>query len=1177
MRPIRRHIYDRPIGVIAILVAILVLGALAIPEMRIRLITSGDFGSRIYTSFRVNGLGLLETLDRVTRPAEEIARSQPSTGRVETETSSGYVSMRVEPAAGYSNKELATQITQALESNKHRFPDDMSPPRIYSWSESSMPLMIVAINRGNLSEDEFDQLILQKLLPTIQAVPGIAKADTYMRSDPSVRIAFNTMRLGSIGMDPDKAVQALSSASGRSASTNAPLSIHDEKSDRYVRIVPPLLTPATLPAARINHNTSLSDIAAIEPHDPSRHEFRLLIDGKPGEGLIIYPSADANVYKLSKSIATLVEKECERHQLQHRIIQDSHTAFDEIANEILVSAAWCAAFSLLFLILFLGRWRMALLVSTALPLSLILALVAMAISGKNLDLLSLIGYLLAAGMVVDNAIVVAESLMRARTTDDPEERKIILKRAVNSVALAIVVATLTTVAMFLPALVVDQPMVRTMLSSIGYPIILSLVGSLVVALILVPMAFKWIYPHGLQSKKNIKSTSATTGDGRAQVRWLRWLERRYGRILAWVLLRPMLGLLIVLSIIGAGIYATVKLDSPRDNYYNEERSIAISARVSKSLTLDQIADQARVWSEQLEPLREELGIIGILANINRYYTSLEIYLKPIDEQNRSSDEIRDIIVLALTSTPDIVIREHNELAQFYATYIEKQKKNAEKLAKETASKSGITSDAEEQSSSKNTNTDESNKKSSTTTTQSNHDDKNKTADTAKENDAQEKPAFVPRLGFIELEISAAQPAAVEIAKKRLTAVLVAEGGAPTDEKERSKRRRRGRSSDADDGLISLRLTRAAEQQGWQADAVARQVARYTGGENSVEMPGGWRLGYGRAKTDDTSLNALLETVVYQSPTIPNRNTPARNTAPTAPTNAPSTTQKSPTANAQTGRTLTTNAPAVNNTPAVQPPISAPLLRLVEPSTEPPARYIRRENGLSTDSVSVNVLLSERQRILDNLPELITRADIPNGVAVKPKLFANNEDESKWALLLATLIAAVIVYLLMAILYESLLAPLTMMTTVPAAILSVKALYLVLQIPMSPMDYLGILLLVGIVINNGVVLVDRMVMTVPMHRIQGRSYQRMATIAMAAAARRRFTPVLLTSLTTIAAAVPMSFSDGRIFGQPIASLGVSLGIGLTAATVFTLAVVPIFYQWLAITRAGTLTLLSNKRS
>ena len=228
---------------------------------------------------------------------------------------------------------------------------------------------------------------------------------------------------------------------------------------------------------------------------------------------------------------------------------------------------------------------------------------------------------------------------------------------------------------------------------------------------------------------------------------------------------------------------------------------------------------------------------------------------------------------------------------------------------------------------------------------------------------------------------------------------------------------------------------------------------------------------------------------------------------------------------------------------------------------------------------VTIRSSERKRILENFPALLARARIPANVAVRLKEDTETQEDGMRTLLIATFSAAAIIYLLMCILYESLLAPLTVMTTVPAAIVSVLGAFTVARMPLDMMVYLGLFLLVGIVINHGVVLVDRLGVTVPMHRLMRRdgNISRRALLAMAAASRRRFTPVLLTSLTTIAAAVPMAFSPGRIFGAPISGLGLSLSIGLIAATVFTLLVVPIVYQWLGISRAGTLALLRGGRN
>jgi hydrophobic/amphiphilic exporter-1 (mainly G- bacteria), HAE1 family len=350
----------------------------------------------------------------------------------------------------------------------------------------------------------------------------------------------------------------------------------------------------------------------------------------------------------------------------------------------------------------------------------------------------------------------------------------------------------------------------------------------------------------------------------------------------------------------------------------------------------------------------------------------------------------------------------------------------------------------------------------------------------------------------------------------------------------------------------------------------------------VQMPSGWWLGFGRAQTSDRTLQHLLETVVYQSTTTPARTTPvSKTTNATGPEqNGGNSGNSGNNTGTNTARATRGTSPATKaSSEATAPAVNAPLLNLVQPAVAPRDNQITRINGLTHGELNVTIRRSERKRILASFPTLLARARIPANVTVRLKEQSADRDDGMRTLWIAMFTAAAIIYLLMCILYESLLAPLTVMTTVPAGIVSVMGVFTIARMPMDPMVVLGLFLLVGIVINHGVVLVDRLGVTVPMHRLMrsdGRTSRR-ALLAMAAASRRRFTPVLLTSLTTIAAAVPMAFSPGRIFGAPIGGLGLSLSIGLTAATVFTLLVVPIVYQWLGLSRAGTLALLRGGRT
>ncbi len=453
---------------------------------------------------------------------------------------------------------------------------------------------------------------------------------------------------------------------------------------------------------------------------------------------------------------------------------------------------------------------------------------------------------------------------------------------------------------------------------------------------------------------------------------------------------------------------------------------------------------------------------------------------------------------------------------------------------------------------------------------------------------------------LELDISAPDPRAVRLAAQSLGRVLVAEGGIPDKDaraargplEEDDEEPGRARGPRASTG-IALRLTRAAEERGWQADRIAEQLAHYTSSERGRAMPAGWYVSFGRTEQDDRTIDRLLDTVVFQAAPAGGAGVaPApRAAAPDAVRPAAGAPRPAPVASAARaaapGRAPALPAPAAR--PVAAPPapaaeraaagatsgapVSAPLLQLVASAAQPAEQTIRRVDGLTHEHLRTVILASERKRILATFPALLVRAQVPDGVAVAVTEGERGGDDGRRELWIALVAAAAIIYLLMCILNESLLAPLTVMTTVPAGVIAVLGVFTLARLPQDQMVVLGLFLLVGIVVNHGVVLVDRLATTVPMHRLAGRR----SLLAVAAAARRRFTPVLLTSLTTIAGALPMALSHGRVLDAPIASLGLALAIGLGAATVFTLIVVPIVYQWLGRTRAGLVALLCGGRN
>jgi len=199
-------------------------------------------------------------------------------------------------------------------------------------------------------------------------------------------------------------------------------------------------------------------------------------------------------------------------------------------------------------------------------------------------------------------------------------------------------------------------------------------------------------------------------------------------------------------------------------------------------------------------------------------------------------------------------------------------------------------------------------------------------------------------------------------------------------------------------------------------------------------------------------------------------------------------------------------------------------------------------------------------------EQLKRAiNLPEGVSFEEdkKTFRNEDrDKARWMLLLAI----VFVYMLMAFFFESTLIPLSIILTIPLAGMGAVAVLKLTNTYIDQMVYTAALLLIGIVVNNGIVLVDYA------NRLRAEGRERAEALLLAA--RHRFRPIIMTALTTICGMLPLTFGHTIQGAVNFKSFGLVLIGGMTSATLFTLLAVPVFYTLIEDARDGCLNILAG---
>jgi len=219
----------------------------------------------------------------------------------------------------------------------------------------------------------------------------------------------------------------------------------------------------------------------------------VMVDGVEGVGLSIYKEADGNTVTASRTVREALEQlEADLSGVAVRIVSDDAALVEDAIEDVEGAALIGILLAVLVLSLFLRSAGSTIVVAAAVPVSLMATLFAMHFAGHSLNLMTLGGLALGAGMLVDNAIVVIESIFRRRAEGDPPDEA--APRGTAMVAGAIAASTLTTCVVFLPVLFI-QGLAARLVSGLSFTVVVSLVASLVVAVLLIPALARWFLPR----------------------------------------------------------------------------------------------------------------------------------------------------------------------------------------------------------------------------------------------------------------------------------------------------------------------------------------------------------------------------------------------------------------------------------------------------------------------------------------------------------------------------------------------------------------------------------------------------------------------------------------------------------------------------------------------------------
>lgn len=503
----------------------------------------------------------------------------------------------------------------------HTLPPDIRRVFMFTGSLSDQPVLQLRISSDRDLSDSYEMLdrLLKKRIERIQ---GVSRVELHGVDPREVRILLDADRVAAHGVDLSQLQEVVARANfalsaGRITDGSQRLTVRPLGEFGSVDDIRNLVID--------DNNLRLRDIADVELRSPDRNYGRHL-DRSYAIGVAISKSTGANMVEVTDRIKDEVEKISRLPQMQGINIFDLDNQGDSVRDSLsdLLNAGLIGALlAVVVLYAFLRQATTTLIVTASVPFSLLITLGMLYFVGLSLNILTMMGLMLAVGMLVDNAVVVTESVFRYRTMYPNEPFKATLA-GVKEVGLAVIAGTATTIIVFLPIMFGTKTDITVFLTHVAVTIIVALVASLLIAQTLVPMLAARVPPP--------PQPKATSLMGK--------LTARYERSLSWILVHPWktFGGIALICAIGVAPLALqlVKFDAfPQES----GRRLFMPYHVEGQHPLERVEAAVDTIEEFLFSRQDELNIRSIYSYYDKGRAESTILLTDDEDATLSTREI----------------------------------------------------------------------------------------------------------------------------------------------------------------------------------------------------------------------------------------------------------------------------------------------------------------------------------------------------------------------------------------------------------------------------------------------------------------------------------------------------------------------------------------------------------
>ncbi|MWD26512.1 MMPL family transporter [Aquicoccus sp. SCR17] len=518
----------------------------------------------------------------------------------------------------------ATDARDAMARIANNIPEGADPPEIVKADANAQPVVRVAVTSATRSPQELTQIVSDRIEDRLLSVDGVADLQIYGDRDPIFRVDIDQRELAARGLTLADIRRALSNVAYDVPAGD----LSGNRQTINVRTTALVATAEAFEALEVAPDVVLGDVAEVTL-GPAPNETVLRANGETGIGLGVLRQATSNTLEISAQVHRVVDELAQAlpEDVDIFVTSDDALFINGSIREVLITLGLAVAIVIAVIFLFLRDAWATIIPALTMPVALIGTIAAIYLVGFSVNILTLLALVLATGMVVDDAIVVLENIVRRRAEGMGPRAAAVL--GTQEVFFAVVTTTATLAAVFIPLSFLPGQ-VGGLFREFGFTLAIAVMLSSVVALTLCPVLASRLL------------TRAPDEDPRGP---MVWLGNRLAGLYGWTLRGALSAPFVVL--LGAALFAAtaamMATGIRQELTPREDRAVVLlSLTAPQGVSLDYTTSKVHEIEAAMQPLRDSGEITSIFSIVGWGSNSrgfMVLSLAPWEERARDQDTI----------------------------------------------------------------------------------------------------------------------------------------------------------------------------------------------------------------------------------------------------------------------------------------------------------------------------------------------------------------------------------------------------------------------------------------------------------------------------------------------------------------------------------------------------------